>query len=240
MSTRAAPLILLALLCIVTLAKGDVPATSPAVATAPSDPELWREMTAVNELGADITRLTADFEQRKFTALLRKPIVSTGRIVARDERVLSVTERPEPSRVLVDAAEIKIYYPGHRVMEVYPIDKDLGALASSPLPKLDVLKRFFTFDRMAAKDLDPSADDASHLAVRLTPSDATLAEHVEEVRVLLDRKTGLVNRVETLDPDGDRNVITFANVRTGDDVTEEPTLEVPPGTKVSRPLERMK
>ena len=46
-----------------------------------------------------------------------------------------------------------------------------------------------------------------------------------------------MKRVETIDPDGDRNVLTFANVRTGDDVTEEPTLDVPPGTKVSRPLE---
>lgn len=201
------------------------------------DPQLWTEMTAVDAKASRIADLTADFEQRKFTPLLKKPLVSTGRVLGKGAGTMWITEKPEPTRMLVDASEIRIHYPRQAVLEIYPIQGQLGALAASPLPRLDVLKRFFSFERIAASSLDPGKDDAKCLALRMTPTDPTLREHVEEVKVLLDRGSGFILRAENTDADGERTVLTFANVRIDAGVTNDAMrLDVPPGTKESRSL----
>ena len=41
-------------------------------------------MTEIDARGQRITSLVADFEQRKFTALLRRPLVSGGRVRVKD------------------------------------------------------------------------------------------------------------------------------------------------------------
>jgi outer membrane lipoprotein-sorting protein len=72
----------------------------------------------------------------------------------------------------------------------------------------------------------------------LTPTDESLAQHVDEVRVTLDVPSACVTRVEMLDADGDRTVIRFTDVRTNTGIRDgELDLNVPAGTKVSRPLE---
>ena len=57
------------------------------------------------------------------------------------------------------------------------------------------------------------ADAGKTFAVRMTPSDPELREHVETVRVLLDAQRGLIIRLEMRDPDGDRTLISFSNVK---------------------------
>jgi outer membrane lipoprotein-sorting protein len=119
------------------------------------------------------------------------------------------------------------------MMEIYPVHGRLGALAASPLPRRDVLREFFTFEQIAASDDKPNILD-----VRLTPTDESLREHVDEVRVRLNRDTGLIEQVETIDPDGDRTVIRFTDTRINAGLSDvDLRLDVPEGTTVSRPLE---
>ncbi len=204
-------------------------AATTAPATRPVDPQLLAEMRQVDAAAGRASAVTAGFRQEKFTPLMRRPLVSTGRVVARGPVALWTTAAPRPSTMRVTASEIRIYYPGQAVVEVYPVQGQLGALAASPLPRLDVLQRFFTFDRLPAPD-------AGTLAVRLTPSDADLQQHVREVRVLLDRATGAIRRTETTDADGNRTVLTFDHADLHAAATDaDLALVVPPGTRQTHP-----
>jgi outer membrane lipoprotein-sorting protein len=212
------------------------PATAPTSQAV--DPKLWAEMSKVDAKAANIRDVSADFEQKKFTPLLKKPLVSTGQVIGKGSATLWITDKPEPTKMLVNAGEIRIDYPRQAVMEVYPIEGQLGALASSPLPRLDTLRRFFSFEKIPAQSLDPQANDEKYLALRMIPIDPALREHVQEVKVLLDRQNGFIVRAENIDADDERTVLTFTHVRVNTGVADDAMrLDVPPGTKVTHPLE---
>jgi outer membrane lipoprotein-sorting protein len=234
---RRALVALLTLLTITSVAVAQ-PTTAPSTQPGGTDPQLWAEMTAVDANAGGIRDLTADFEQKKFTPLLKKPLVSSGHVTGKGAATLWITQKPEPTRMLVDANGIRIYYPNQKVMEVFPLQGQLGALASSPLPRLDMLMRFFSFERIPAASIDPKADDTKYLALRMTPTDPALREHVDFVRVLLDRTTGFIVIAENTDADGERTMLAFSSVRTDTGVKDDAMqLDVPPGTKVTHPLE---
>jgi outer membrane lipoprotein-sorting protein len=202
------------------------------------DEKLWKLLTEIDARGGQVKDLKADFTQQKITPLLKKPLVSTGTILIKGSASLWNTVQPEPTVMRIDDREIRLLYPRQKVLEIYATDQRMGSLAASPFPRLDVLKKHFTFERVPAKELEPSADDAKHVALRMQPLDAELRKHVDEVRVLLEVATGFVLKAQTTDADGDQIVLTFSNVRINGGVGDrELELSVPPGVKVTRPLE---
>ena len=194
-------------------------------------------MVAIDEKAQHIHALVADFRQEKFTPLMKKPLVSSGTIHATGSTALWNTQQPEPTRMLVNDREIQIYYPKQSAEEIYPIAGKLGSLASSPLPRLEALKQFFTFRQIPVDDPTPDADPANELMLELHPIDDALRQHVMQVRVLLDGSTGLVKIAETTDPDGERTSLTFSHVKLNPPQQAELTLDIPAGTTVSHPME---
>jgi outer membrane lipoprotein-sorting protein len=211
------------------------------LAAAPAtEPSLWTEMTQLDQKVAKIDSVTADFEQKKFTPMLKKPLVSSGTVLATGSTALWKTTKPQPTSMRVSPKEICIYYPSQSLEEIYPVQGQLGALAASPLPRLEVLQKFFSFERDSAKSLDNSKSDADYLAVKLTPVSDELAKHVKQVRVLLDRKTGAIQLAENTDADGDRTVLTFSNLKLDAKLDADALdLTVPAGTRQTHPLEGM-
>jgi outer membrane lipoprotein-sorting protein len=204
----------------------------------PVDPALWKEMTQIDSKVAKIHDVTADFRQEKFTPLLKRPMVSTGRVMGKGSATLWITEKPEPTRMRCDASEIRIYYPRQAMEEVYPLEGQLGTLASSPLPRIHTLVKFFSFEKVPAKSLDGSADDGNFLALRMIPTDPALKDHVKEVKVLLDRRTGFIVRAENTDADEERTVMNFTHVEIDTGMTDDQLkLNVPAGAKISHPLQ---
>jgi outer membrane lipoprotein-sorting protein len=202
------------------------------------DEKLWKLLTEIDARGGQVKDLRADFTQEKFTPLLKKPLVSSGTILIKGTTSLWTTTQPEPTVMRTDEKQIRLLYPRQKVMEVYTVDQRLGSLAASPFPRLDLLKRHFTFERVPAKDLDPSADDTKHVALKMQPISPELRQHVDEVRVLLEIATGFVLKAKTTDADGDQVVLSFSNIRANTGVTDrELELAVPAGVKVTRPLE---
>jgi outer membrane lipoprotein-sorting protein len=209
-----------------------------APTSAPADSKLWTELQQIDAKSAHIDSVTADFEQRKFTMLMKKPLVSTGHVAASGITALWKTDKPQPTSMLVDPKEIRIYYPVQSIVEIYPVQGQLGALAASPLPRLSTLQKFFTFDRDSAASLDAATTDDKCLAVRLTPSNDELRQHVKQVRVLLDRETGAVRRAENTDSDGERTLMIFSQMKLGEKLPANALkLIVAPGTKEVHPLE---
>lgn len=215
------------------------PTTRPATAPANTDPKLWSQMVEVNRRGSAIQHLTADFEQKKFTPLLKRPMVSTGKIVVAGTAMRWDTVKPEPTSLLINEKEAQLFYPQQKIVEIYPIDQRLGSLAASPLPRLEVLQKYFSFAEIPVSEMDKQVSAERHLALRLTPIEDSLKEHIEQVRVLLDVEHGYIVRAEMLDADGDRTVIAFSNVQASSEPAGQLQLELPAGVKVSRPLEAL-
>jgi outer membrane lipoprotein-sorting protein len=209
-------------------------------ARAADEPAALRaKLDDIDRRAAQVADLSGRFRQEKHTALLKKPLVSSGRIRTRGAVVRWDTETPEPAVLYSDGKEIRMYYPRQAVVEVYPIDRRLADLAASPLPRLAALRQHFGIEPLP-RDQRPQAerDDANLLALRLVPSDEFLGQHVDEVRVVLDVAAAGVVRVEVYDSDGDRTVIRFSGIRTNTGIkANELDLALPAGTRVSRPME---
>lgn len=205
-------------------------------------------LVALDQRAGRIEDLSAEFTERKYTSLLKKPLVSRGRVWIKGVRSRWVTLEPHQSTMAMDGRQIQIYYPQRSTVEVYDIDARVQSLAVSPLPRLDVLQQHFEI-----KSLDPAhlaaASGEGHtawdgdgtapwLALRLTPKSDTLLAYVERVDVVIDRETACVLRAEMTDPDGDRTLISFSDFKVNSGLAlEDVTLVVPPGTKVVRPLD---
>jgi outer membrane lipoprotein-sorting protein len=225
---------LVAAVLVHTTARADDPGAAPAGV----DATFWKQLVAIDARGAAVKDLTADFTQEKTMPLMKKPLVSAGTIKIKDNAALWHTTRPAPTVMRIDAKELRMYYPEQKAMEVYAVDQRMGPLAASPFPRLALLKPHFSFERIPARELQADADDAKLVGVKMRPINADLRKHIDEVSVLLEVDTGLARRARTVDPDGDKIVLTFSNMKPNAGLTERDVeLNVPAGVTVTRPLE---
>ena len=211
-------------------------ADAPTSRPANVDPATWQRMLDIDRRAGQITDLVADFEQQKFTAMLKRPLVSSGRVYVRGSAMLWNTQKPEPTQLQITDKEVRIYYPSQKIIEAYQVQEKLGQLAASPLPRLAALEKHFRFEPIPVADLDETDAD-KFFAVRMTPTQPELREHIEQVRVLLDASRGLIVRLEMRDSDGDRTLIRFSSVTTNSGLKDEQlTIAAPADVKVTRPL----
>jgi outer membrane lipoprotein-sorting protein len=218
-------------LWLVIFCVGAAPETQPAGA----DPALWKTLARIDARAARIQSLLAKFEQLKFTALLTRPLISSGKVKIRGAQIRWDTVQPERSVLLMDQRQVEIFYPAQKVLEVYPLDQRMGELAASPLPRLEALKKQFSMHQIPAADLQEN-DRVRFIALSLEPTDPSLRQHVQQVRVLLDVAHAYLVKAEITDADGERTLLSFSDVQINSDVGDL-GLTVPPGTKVSHPLE---
>jgi outer membrane lipoprotein-sorting protein len=205
--------------------------------TRPLNPALEKQLREIDARASRIKDFTAEFRQEKFTALLRKPLISTGKVRVAGPIVRWDTAKPEPAVLRSDGREVRMYYPSQKLLEIYPIDQRLGDLATSPLPSLATVREHFTIEQSDGKGFEPPKGRRV-LSLRLVPIDAALREHVDEVTVLLDVEAGHILAFEVVDADGDRTHVTFSGIRLDTGIRPaDLDLTVPQGTVVSRPLE---
>lgn len=232
--------------CLLVTAAGLPAAAAPATAptTRPAVPpptEFELRLDAVDAKAAAWQDLTADFVQEKQSPLLRKPIVSRGTVKAKGAASLWQTAEPEATFMSVGQRALRLYYPKQKVVEEYPIEGRLGMLAASPLPRLASIRQNFKPVPDDGAGLSPAKGEGegrSLVAVRMNPADAEIAKFVGHVRVLLDADRGFVLAFELVDPDGERTVIRFSNLRGNAGLADDAMqLQLPAGVKVTRPLE---
>ena len=198
------------------------------------DPQLLKSLGAIDAKVAQVKDLTATFEQKKFSPLLKKPLVSKGTIYARNNAMLWDTTRPEPTRMRIDGSSLQIYYVVQKRVEQYPIKGKLAAMAANPLPRLDSLLEQFD---IAADPAPQPADSKPTLHLLLTPKHDELKQYVKEVHVAIDPASGLADHFQILDPDGERTEITFSNQKADTGISDDTLkLNAPAGTETVQPL----
>ena len=212
---------------------------APAKSTgdAAADERFAKRLEVADAAMAKVLDLRADFEQRRHTPLLKKPIVSSGVVLSKGDRVRWDTVAPRASSMLIGAGEIRMYYPADKLVEVYPVGEGFKDLAGSPLPRLSVLKTRFDISPLAPRDLGVNDADPKFLAVLLTPKLDELRKHVASVKVLIDESRPAATKVVMTDPEGEETEILFTNVRLNAGVkADELELKLPEGVRIFRPL----
>lgn len=209
----------------------ETPARAP---TAPTFEERLKQVDA--KMGA-VQDLRADFEQRKKTPLLKRPLVSKGSLLSKRGDVLWTTTEPRKTKMLVTDKHVKIYYPDDKLVEVYPIDARFREAAGGPLPRLSRLRDRFEITELNPKELSESAATEGLVAFKLTPKAEDLRRHLSFVRVLIDERIPCANRIIITDPDGDETELRFSNVKINTGVKDtEIELELPKDVRVSSPM----
>ena len=190
--------------------------------------DLGQELEAIQQRVSAVRSVEARFTERRFTALLREPMVRVGTLQAVAGISRWETTSPDPSTTIVTGEAVRIYYPQDKLLEIWEISSPVGRLASSPIPDLATIRTLFIIE--AAGDADPR-----HLALRLTPIDETLRRHVGHVRLDLDRANGIVTRMEVAMVGGDRTEVVLDRVKLDTGITaDDLALRVPPDTREVR------
>ena len=147
---------------------GNRPAPTPPGADRPAatrpPTSLDARLEAVDAKAARLRHLTAHFEQAKASPLLRAPLVSTGTLRATPAVMLWLTEAPSPTRMRIDGQSLALFYVDEKVLEIYPIDAKLAALAANPLPRLKPLREQFEISLATDEETDRSAKGADAAA----------------------------------------------------------------------------
>ncbi|MFN7430652.1 MAG: outer membrane lipoprotein carrier protein LolA, partial [bacterium] len=177
-------------------AKADAVQPNPAV-----DAEMDAALDGIDDRVSKIEDLRAKFEQRKSSVMLRKPMVSSGEVIARSDVVLWRTQQPRKADMRVGGGEIRLLYPEDKLLEIYPIQNARG-MAGGPLPRLSKLREQFTFSRAS----DQIAGGTT-LQVVLTPKSEEVRSAVATVQVSIDTKVPCVTKIVMTDPDGEQTSI---------------------------------
>jgi outer membrane lipoprotein-sorting protein len=210
---------------------------APAVAAQPADDAFNKRLEAVDAAMGKVTDLRADFEQRRHTALLKKPLVSKGVVLTKGDKVRWDTATPRASSMVISPSEIKLYYPADKLVEVYPVGEGFKDLAGAPLPRLSVLRARFEIAPLGVKELGGDEGDKNLVAVVLTPKSEEMRKHVVSVKVLIDSSKPAATKVVMSDSEGEETEILFSSVKLNSGVKDdELVLKLPEGVRVSKPL----
>lgn len=216
------------------------PTERPATPPAPTEAErkVWlSRLEAADAAMAKVVDLRADFEQRRHTSLLKRPLVSKGVVLTKGERVRWDTATPRLSSLVIGGGEIRMYYPADKLVEVYPVGEGFKDLAGAPLPRMSVMQERFDISPLAASEMGAVGADSAVMAVLLAPKSTELQRHIRSVKVLLNTVSGVATRVVITDPEGEETEILFSNIRLNSGVKDtEVQLNLPDDVRVSRPL----
>lgn len=189
--------------------------------------DLPQDLDAIDRRAAGIEAVEARFTERRYTALLRAPMESSGTIRAIAGVVRWDTTTPARSSTIITESEVRIFYPEDPLLEVWEVSSRVGQLASSPIPRIAALRDLF---EIALVGGTPGV-----VTLRLTPLDPRAREHLDYIRLEIDRATAVVMRVEIGMVDGDRTEIVLDRVKLNTGLTKKDlALEIPPDTQVVR------
>ena len=172
---------------------------------------LW--MSSVLAAPADLDRLMASLAQRqhghvafveeKFLGVLDRPIKSTGELLYdAPDRLEKRTITPKPESLVLEHGVITAQRGRRRYVlnlsdypQVVPFIESIRATLAGDRPALE---KVFKVDLSGPTD---------QWTLALTPRDAKLAKTVREIHI--GGANGAIERVEILEADGDRSVLTI-------------------------------
>jgi outer membrane lipoprotein carrier protein len=196
----------LAVVCAVALAVAPLYAAAP-VTLADVVKKLQEQQKRTNTL-------QAEFRQEKELALLAKPEVSSGNFTfSKPNNVLWSYDAPKRVQMVIAGGTLTTYYPDLAKAEKIDVKrfedrifKYMGASGA-----IDELARYFDFTFTNT----PSKPE---FVLDLKPKTRTVAKRVQRIKLWIDKKSYLTNKIEYVEGDGDITRYEFKNIRLNEPV----------------------
>lgn len=204
-------------------------AAAPARAAGPVT--LEAVIKKIQEQQKGMHTLQAGFRQEKELALLARPEVSTGTFIySKPNNVLWTYESPKRVQMVIADGILTTYYPELGKAERIDVKrfedrifKYLGATGA-----IDELARYFDFTFTDAKS-------KPEYALHLTPKNRAVSKRVKSIKLWIDKKTYLTNKIEYVEGDGDITRYEFINIRINESVPPSRfALSLPSTVKVEQ------
>jgi len=173
----------------------------------------------------------ADFQEERVIRLMKKPILSSGRIWFQPpNKFRREVKGNSPSVTVSDGRQLWIYYPNFKSAERYPLGKgsplDTTVAAINSALNLENIEN--TFQIKAAK-----VDKGYELT--LLPRAPSMKRAFQKLDLRIDDNLR-VERTDMLLPNGDRIVTTYSNQTRAPVPASTFEFKPPPGTEISSPL----
>jgi outer membrane lipoprotein carrier protein len=173
----------------------------------------------------------ADFQEERVMRLMKKPIVSSGKIWFQPpNKFRREVKGNSPSITVSDGRQLWIYYPNFKSAERYPLGKSspLDSTVAAINSALNLENIEDTFKINATK-----SDKGYDLA--LLPRTASMKRVFQKLDLHINENLR-VERTDMLLPNGDRIVTTYANQTRAPIPGSTFEFKLPAGTEVSTPL----
>ena len=173
----------------------------------------------------------ADFQEERVIRLMKKPILSSGRIWFQPpNKFRREVKGNSPSVTVSDGRQLWIYYPNFKSAERYPLGKgsplDTTVAAINSALNLENIEN--TFQINAAK-----VDKGYELT--LLPRAPSMKRAFQKLDLRIDDNLR-VERTDMLLPNGDRIVTTYSNQTRAPVPASTFEFKPPPGAEISSPL----
>jgi outer membrane lipoprotein-sorting protein len=201
--------------------------TSAAKTTPLSEAELKNLLAGIRE-----NRTTeADFQEQRMIRLMKKPIVSSGRIWFQPpNKFRREVKGNSPSVTVNDGRQLWIYYPNFKSAERYPLGK--GSPLDSTVTAINSALNLENIENMF--QVNATKTDNGYELV-LLPRTASMKRVFQKLDLHINDQLR-VERTDMLLLNGDRIVTTYSIQTRGAVPASSFDFKPPPGTEVTTPL----
>lgn len=203
---------------------------APAQAAGPSV-TLEQVIRKVQETQKKTMTLQASFRQEKELALLARPEVATGTFTySRPSNVLWTYDAPKRVQMVIAGGTMTTYYPDLLKAERIDVkrfeDRIFRYMGASGA--IDELARYFDFTFTDSKS-------KPEFVLDLTPKNKAVGKRVQRIKIWIDKKTFLTNKLEYVEGDGDVTRYAFTDIRINEPVPASRfALTLPSNVKVEQ------
>ena len=180
-----------------------------------------------------IETLTADFAQKKETRIVKKPLLSSGKVkFKRPDRIYWHYKEPEEMEVAVSGKGVWIYYPGSLRAEKYHLGSH-HRVRQSLEPLLAIFQK--TFGQLSAgyAMVYEGLETGRFHHFRLQPRDEKIQKFLTGVDLRIDKTSGAIIRFIMIEANGDRLNLEFKNLQMNLPLTDDDlNIKIPPSVKM--------
>src|SRR5437667_1087794 len=175
----------------------------------------------------------ADFQEERVIRLMKKPVVSSGRIWFQPpNKFRREVKGNAPSVTVSDGRQLWIYYPNFKSAERYPLGKgsplDSTVAAINSALNLENIENMFQINAAKAE---------KRYELTLLPRTASMKRAFQKLDLRINDNLR-VERTDMLLPNGDRIVTTYSNQTRAPVPASTFDFKPPSGTEVTTPLGR--
>jgi outer membrane lipoprotein-sorting protein len=173
----------------------------------------------------------ADFQEERVLRLMKKPILSSGRIWFQPpDKFRREVKGNSPSVTVSDGRQLWIYYPNFKSAERYPLGKgsplDSTVAAINSALNLENIENTFQIN---------GAKTEKGYELALTPRTPSMKRAFQKLDLRINDNLR-VERTDMLLPNGDRIVTTYSNQTRAPVPASTFEFKPPQGTEISTPL----